>query len=70
MKKVAEVIKGIIEEKGISYSFISSKTGITVDALSKTFLGKRRLLADEMVDICLCTGIDIDDIMSSLPKAG
>ncbi len=70
MRTAASAIKAILEEKGISYSFIAGKTGISIDALSKTFLGKRKLTADEMIKICLCTDIDIDDLMLSEPKAG
>lgn len=49
---VAQKMKLLIEQKGITYTFISEKTGIPVDALSKSFLGKRRLPADEMISIC------------------
>ena len=56
---VAQKMKLLIEQKGITYTFISEKTGIPVDALSKSFLGKRRLPADEMISICREVGIDL-----------
>lgn len=59
---VASKIKMLIENRGITYTFISSKTGIPVDAISRSFLGKRRLPADEMVLICNATGIDLNEL--------
>ena len=59
---VAQKMKLLIEQKGITYTFISEKTGIPVDALSKSFLGKRRLPADEMISICREVGIDLSDL--------
>ena len=59
---VAQKMRLLIEQKGITYTFISEKTGIPVDALSKSFLGKRRLPADEMISICREVGIDLSDL--------
>ena len=59
---VAQKMKLLIEQKGNTYTFISEKTGIPVDALSKSFLGKRRLPADEMISICREVGIDLSDL--------
>lgn len=61
---VAHKVKDLIDGKGITYTFISSKTGIPVDAISKSLLGKRRLSADELVAICKETHIDLADILS------
>ena len=57
---VAQRIKEIVDSRGITYTFISSKTGISIDAISRSFSGKRRLSADEMAKIgllCLKNGI-------------
>ena len=62
---VAKTMKELVEGKGITYTFISSKTGISVDAISKSFHGKRRLTADELVAICKYTNIDLNDIMAN-----
>ena len=61
---VAERIKGLLDSKGVTYTFISAKTGIPVDAISKSLLGKRRLPADEMVSICNAVGIDLNELQS------
>lgn len=62
---VAERLKQLVDNKGVTYSFISSMTGIPVDAISKSFLGKRRLPADELVDICNVVGIDLNELQSA-----
>lgn len=61
---VATVLKQLIDSKGTSYTFISEKTGIPVDSLSKTFLKKRKLSADEMITICQALDVDLSTIMS------
>ena len=62
--KAAEKLKDLVEERGVTYTFISSKTGIPVDTISRVFLGKRKLLADEMVSICNAVGLDLKDFAS------
>lgn len=62
---VAQRIKEIVDSRGITYTFISSKTGISIDAVSRSFSGKRRLSADEMLNICQVVGIDLCDLQKS-----
>lgn len=64
---VAKALKSKIESLGISYSFISSKTGIPIDAISRVMLGKRRLMADEMIAICGVIGVDLNDLRDPAP---
>lgn len=59
---VAEQLKHLVDARGVSYTFISEKTGIPVNTISRSFLGKRRLPADEMLAICCAVGIDLNDI--------
>ena len=59
---VAERLKQLVEDKGVTYSFISTRTGIPVDAISKSLLGKRRLPADELVNICNAVGIELNEL--------
>lgn len=63
---VAQKIKDIIDGRGITYTFISSKTGIPVDAISKSMMGKRKLPADEMIAICKAIGVDLNDLKSNI----
>lgn len=60
---VAQRIKRIVDDKGVSYTYIANKTGLSVDAISKSFLGKRRMTADEMISICAAVGIDLADLV-------
>ena len=62
---VAEKLKIIVENKGITYAHISKVTSIPIDTISKTLRGKRKLTADEMVAICNATETDLNDIRSS-----
>lgn len=62
---VAEKMKTLIDDKGVSYTFISSKTGIPIDAISRSMLGKRRLPAEEMIAICRAVGIDLYELSDS-----
>lgn len=59
---VAQKLKSLVVDKGVTYTFISEKTGISVDAISRSFLGKRKLPADEMVRICEAIGVDLTDL--------
>lgn len=47
-----------IEENGIKQSYLAQKTGLSVDVISKTLNGNRRLLADEFLAICETLKID------------
>lgn len=60
---VAEKLKKIADERGIKYSAIASNTGIPVDLVSKSFLGKRKLIADEMLAICGYMNVDMIDLV-------
>lgn len=55
-------LKRLVEERGIKYTFLSDKTGIPIDAISKCFMGKRRMLADEMISLCEAAGVDLNDL--------
>ncbi len=62
MENTAEKIRSVISRKGITYAAISRETQIPIDALSKTFLGKRKMTAEEMIKICNFISIDLDDL--------
>jgi len=59
---VAEKLKSIVEERGTTYTFLSKRTGIKVDAISKSLSGKRRLPADEMIALCRALDVDLNDL--------
>lgn len=62
---VASTLKKLIDDKGITYAFISKKSGIPVDAISKSLLGKRRLAADEMIAICQAANIGLPELIAA-----
>lgn len=68
--KVAQRIKEIVDDKGVTYTSISSKTGITVNAISQSFAGKRKLSADEMIAICKALNIDLVDLQNCVSLDG
>ena len=65
----ARKLKALVDEKGVTYTFISEKTGIPVDSISRSFRGKRKLPADELVDICQVVGVDLGDFTKAVVRA-
>ncbi len=51
-----------IENKGVKLSYVAKKIGLSVDLLSKSINGKRRLNADEFLKICKVLDITQDEI--------
>lgn len=58
----AMTLKQLVDERGIKYKFLANETGIPLNVISQMFLGKRRLLADEMISICVAAGLDLNDM--------
>ena len=63
-------LKEIITDRGIKYTTIAAKTGISVDALSKAFRGKRRMSADEMISICNAVGVTPNELLEEETNNG
>lgn len=62
MISIANRLKAEIEDKGISYSSISRKTNIPINTISRSLMGKRRLLADELILICRAANIELGEL--------
>lgn len=60
---VAQRLKQIVEDRGTTYSHLARKTGIPVNTISAVMLGKRRLLADELISLCQALDIDLPDLL-------
>jgi transcriptional regulator with XRE-family HTH domain len=56
--KIYQKISLYINENGIKQRFISDKTGIPENILSMILNGKRKMDADEFVEIILALGVD------------
>lgn len=63
-----EVIKKIIESKGIKQSFIADKVGMPRELLRRSIEGKRVLKADEFIKICAVLGIDLELFSEAIQK--
>lgn len=56
--RVHEQLNSYVEERGIKQSFISEKTGMNKDLVSRVLRGDRKLQADEFLKICEVLDID------------
>ena len=77
MMKAAEFLSGEVNRRGVKYVAISKSTGIPVDALSKSFMGKRNLTADEMLKVSVFLGLNLgalnpvaNSLLTETPQAG
>ena len=52
MDKICSFLSEYATERGVKQTYISQKTGISVDTISRIFNGKRKILADEFIQIC------------------
>ena len=46
------MIKRYLDENGIKYTFLAEKLGISMNILSPILNGKRKISADEYLEIC------------------
>lgn len=56
--EVYQKIAKHIKENGIKQKFISEKTGISENTLSMILNGKRKMEADDFVEIVIALGVD------------
>lgn len=57
MEAIRLFFQRAIENRGVKLSYIAKKIGLSVDLLSKSINGKRRLNADEFLRICKVLGV-------------
>lgn len=55
---IVDKLNGYINQNGIKNTYISQKTGLTIETISEILNGDRRILADEF--LLICTALDID----------
>ncbi len=63
--KVYQKVSQYIIENGIKQKFISEKTGIAENTLSMILNGKRKMDADEFVEIIIALGVDANYFIST-----
>lgn len=61
-------INRYLEEQGIKKKHLAEKAQITENALNLVLKGKRRLLADEYVRVCLALGVPFDKFINTSSK--
>lgn len=62
---VAQNLKAYIVDKGIKQRTIAARAGMTEQILSDILTGRRRLLADEFINICSVLGRAPEDFIST-----
>ena len=63
---VQEALKKCIEEKGIKQRHIAERLGINENTFSQMITGKRKIEADEFIDICLCIDVDVGELVNKM----
>lgn len=54
------MIKRYLDENGIKYTFLAEKLGISMNILSPILNGKRKISADEYIEICRVLGLPLE----------
>lgn len=57
---VARAVQEYIKERGIKQSFIADKCGWSKQKTSAIIRGERRMIAEEMANICEAVGVPYD----------
>lgn len=60
-------IKSYLDERGISQSFLSAKSGIVAPKLNLALNGKRKLTFSEYESICWALGVGVDTFLEPKP---
>ena len=63
--KIYQKISKYIVDNGIKQKFIAEKTGIPENVLSMMLNGKRRIEADEFIEIILALNVDANFFINS-----
>lgn len=63
--KVYQKVAKYIAENGIKQKYISDKTGIAENVLSMMLNGKRKMDADEFIEIVLALNVDANCFINS-----
>lgn len=65
--KTGMKIKSYLDSKGISQTFLSTKTGIPLPKLNLTLNGKRNIQIEEYQTICWALGVGVDMFLEARP---
>lgn len=59
-------IKKYLDDNGIKYTYISEKTGISMNILSPMLNGKRKMIAEEFILICHVLNVPAESFAEDL----
>ena len=62
MEAIRTFLNSYIEGKGIKQKYISEKTGLECDVISRILRGKRKILASEFLQICRAIEVPQEEI--------
>lgn len=62
MDKICTFLSDYASAKGVKQNYIAQKTGIPVDTISRIFNGKRKILANEFIQICSALDIPQNEL--------
>ena len=62
---VIDTISSRIRDRGMTITTVARRSEMSVDLLSKSLRGKRRLKAEELVAKCMVLGLTVDDFESN-----
>ena len=68
MNVIRTFLSQLIESKGVTLTFISKKTKLSVDTLSKSINGTRKITADEFIKICKALEVSAEEIATLTSK--
>lgn len=68
MNIIRSFLSELIDEKGVTLTHISRKSGLSVDLLSKSINGTRKISADEFIKICKALEVSNDEITELTSK--
>lgn len=63
-----EKLNKYISDKGIKKSYISSKTGMTQDRISRIMRGIAKITGDEFLSICIILDVDPNEFIPDESK--
>lgn len=66
--KVFEKVSKYINDNGIKQRYVSEKTGIPENILSAILNGKRKMEADEFINIVIAIGVEPNYFINSQEK--
>ena len=69
MSELIKVINSRIADRGMTITTVAKRAGMNNDLLCKTLNDKRRLKADELINLCNVLDLNLDDFPCTIISA-